>query len=136
MTRVSVAHRPEITHGADIVLRLAAATAPLQVGVTSRRPAASPAGADGAKSAELAREAGKCSYDGRGDDCSKHVAEDHHTKAGKNDESRHGSKEARNDDGEHKKDYQPQQFYRSAKLSDDCGKNPGEALATFDFSNL
>jgi ATP-binding cassette subfamily B protein RaxB len=136
MTRVSVAHRPEITHGADIVLRLAAATAPLQVGVTSRRPAASPGGADGAKSAEFARGAGECSYDGREGDCSKHVADDHHTKAGKNDESRHGSKDARNNDGEHKKDYQPQKVCRGPKPSDDCGKNAGEALATFDFSNF
>src|SRR5438034_3955522 len=31
MTRVSVAHRPEITNGADMILHLAAATAPLQV---------------------------------------------------------------------------------------------------------
>jgi ATP-binding cassette, subfamily B, bacterial CvaB/MchF/RaxB len=135
MTRVSVAHRPEITHGADIVLRLAAATAPLQVGVTSRRPAASPGGADGGKSAEFARGAGECSYDGREGDYSKHVADDHHTKAGKNDESRDGSKDARNDDGEHKKDYQPQKVCRGPKPSD-CGKNPGEALATFDFSNF
>jgi len=72
-------------------------------------------------------------------DCSKRVADDHHTTAGKNDESRHRSKDARNDEGEHKKDYQPQKVYRGPKPSDDCGKadsyrNPGEALAKIDFS--
>ena len=42
MTRVSIAHRPEIAHGADMIIRLPAAR-PLQVGVTGRRPAAAPA---------------------------------------------------------------------------------------------
>src|SRR4029077_6839974 len=40
MTRVSVAHRPEIPQGADMIAHLAAGAEPLQVGVASRRPAA------------------------------------------------------------------------------------------------
>jgi ATP-binding cassette subfamily B protein RaxB len=63
MTRVSVAHRPEITHGADMIIHLATAAGPFQVGVTSRRPAAAPArdagltgfADEGAKSAEAAQ---------------------------------------------------------------------------------
>src|SRR5260221_4789479 len=37
ITRVSVAHRPEITHGADMIIQLAAAAGAVQVGVTSSR---------------------------------------------------------------------------------------------------
>src|SRR3981081_1652325 len=43
MTRVSVAHRPEITHGADMIIHLATAAGPVQGGGTSRRPAEAPA---------------------------------------------------------------------------------------------
>ena len=82
MTRVSVAHRPEITHGADMIIHLAAATAPLQVGVTSRSSAAACAGlaADGAKSAEAAQGHDDCSGDGREGDYSKHAGKDDHSR--------------------------------------------------------
>jgi ATP-binding cassette subfamily B protein RaxB len=148
MTRVSVAHRPEITHGADMILHLAPATAPLQVGVTSRRPAAAPAGgagltgfgAEGAKSAEAERGHSNCSDDGSKGNYPKHVGKDDHRKDGKDDYSTHGWKDAKNDAGErHKDDCQPQKDYCGPKPSDDCGKgdsyrNPGEALANIDFS--
>src|SRR5205823_707666 len=63
MTRVSIAHRPEIAHGADMIIRLPTAARPLQVGVTGRRPAASPAhdaglpgfAAEGAQSTKVAQ---------------------------------------------------------------------------------
>jgi ATP-binding cassette, subfamily B, bacterial CvaB/MchF/RaxB len=136
MTRVSVAHRPEITNGADMILHLAAATAPLQVGVASRRPAAAPVGADGEESVESAP-GHECSGDGRKGDYSKHVGKDNHSKAGKDDHSKHSWENAKNGGGEpHKDDCQPQKDYRDPKPFDDRGKNPGEALAKFDFSNL
>jgi ATP-binding cassette, subfamily B, bacterial CvaB/MchF/RaxB len=128
MTRVSVAHRPEITHGADMILQLAPATAPLQVGVTSRRPAAARAGdggltgfgAEDAKSAEAAQ-GHTNSDDGSNGDCLKYVRKDDHSKDGKD-------------------DCQPQKNCCDPKLpSDDRGKrgsyrDPGEALAKIDFS--
>jgi ATP-binding cassette subfamily B protein RaxB len=150
MTRVSVAHRPEITHGADMILHLAAATAPLQVGVTSRRPAAAPArdagltgfAAEGTKSAEAAQGHNNCSDDGRKGDYSKHAGKDDYSRDGKGDYSKHdgGWKDAKNDDCQPRKDYsRPQKDYCDTKPSDDCGKgdsyrNPGEALAKIDFS--
>src|SRR5712672_2583788 len=143
MTRVSIAHRPEITHGADMIIHLATAAGPLQVGVTSRGSAAAPArdagltgyAAEGAKSAEAAQGHDDCSDDGRKGDYSKHAGKDHYSKDGKGDYSKHdgGWKEA------HKDYCQPQKDYCDPKPSDDCGKgdtyrNPGEALAKFDFS--
>jgi ATP-binding cassette subfamily B protein RaxB len=145
MTRVSVAHRPEITNGADMILHLATAAGPLQVGVTSRRPAAAPArdagptgfGAEGAKSAEAAQGHDECSDDGRKGDYSEHVGKDDHSKAGKDDYSKHGWKN--DDDESHKDDCQPQKDYCDPRPSDDCRKgtyrNPGEALAKIDFSS-
>jgi ATP-binding cassette subfamily B protein RaxB len=147
---VSIAHRPEITHGADMIIHLATAAGPFQVGVTSRGSAAAPArdagltgyAAEGAKSAEAAQGHDDCSDDGRKGDYSKHAGKDHYSKDGKGDYSKHdgGWKEAKNDDCQPHKDYcQPQKDYCDPKPSDDCGKgdtyrNPGEALAKFDFS--
>ena len=69
------------------------------------------------------------------DDYSKHGKDDY-SKGGKGDYSKHdgGWKDAKNDD------CQPQKDYCDPKPSDDCGKgdthrNPGEALAKFDFSH-
>jgi ATP-binding cassette subfamily B protein RaxB len=131
MTRVSVAHRPEITHGADMTIHLAKIAGPLQVGVTSPEPAAAPArdagltglAAEGAKSAEAARGHHDRSADGKDDD-PKHVG---------------GCKDAENDDSQPRKnDCEPRKDYCDTKPSD-CGKgdtyrNPGEALAKIDFS--
>jgi len=139
MTRVSIAHRPEITHGADVILRLAAGTGSLQVGTTSCRPPAAPVRGDGltrfdaqrAKSAEATQ-----GHNNRYDDGSNADR--------KSDSSRdkHGRKGAKNDgDGLHKKDCQPQKDYRDSRPRGDSGKgdnyrNPGEALANIDFSRL
>jgi ATP-binding cassette, subfamily B, bacterial CvaB/MchF/RaxB len=137
MTRVSVAHRPEITNGADMILHLATATAPLQIGVPNHRPASAPIGTDGAKSVESAPGHDECSGDGRKGDYSNHVGKNNHSEAGKDGNSKHGWEDARNDGGEpHKDDCQPQKDHRAPQPSDDRGKNPGEALAKFDFSNL
>lgn len=76
MTRVSVAHRPEITQGADIIIHLAAAARPFRVGMTSLEREAGPAqdvgvtgfAAEGAKSAETGHD--DCPGDATGD-CSK-----------------------------------------------------------------
>jgi ATP-binding cassette subfamily B protein RaxB len=130
MTRVSVAHRPEITQGADMIFQLASAAAPLQVGVASHRPADAPAsdagltkfGAEGAKSAEAAQGRSNRSDDRSND--------------GKDDYAKHGL----NDAGEPQQDdRQPQKGYCAPKPSDNCGqgasyRNPGEALAEIDFS--
>jgi hypothetical protein len=69
------------------------------------------------------------------DDYSKHGKDDY-SKDGEGNYSKHDSgwKDAKNDD------YQPQKDYCDPKPSDDCGKgdtyrNPGEALAKFDFSH-
>jgi ATP-binding cassette, subfamily B, bacterial CvaB/MchF/RaxB len=58
MTRVSVAHRPEITHGTDTVLRFGRGAGQIQVGVSSRAPAAQcwPSATEGAGSAEATQE--------------------------------------------------------------------------------
>jgi len=68
------------------------------------------------------------------DDCGN--GKDDYSKDGKGDYSKHdgGWKDAKNDD------CQPQKDYCDPKPSDDCGKgdtyrNPGEALAKFDFSH-
>ena len=126
-----------------MIIHLATAAGPLQVGVTSRRPAAAPArdaglagfAAEGAKSAEAAPGHDDCSDDGRKGDYPKHAAKDDYSKDGKGDYSKHdgGWKDAKNND------YQ-QKDYCDPKPSDDCGKgdtyrNPGEALARFDFSH-
>jgi hypothetical protein len=69
------------------------------------------------------------------DDYSKHDKDDY-SKEGKGDYSKHdgGWKDAKNDDCQLQKDY------CDLKPSDDCGKgdtyrNPGDALAKFDFSH-
>src|SRR3984893_11501682 len=74
--------------------------------------------------------------DGDKDDYSKLSGKDDYSKHGKDDYSKHdgGWRDAKNDD------YQPQKDYCDPKPSDDCGKgdtyrNPGEALAKFDFSH-
>jgi hypothetical protein len=84
------------------------------------------------------------SKDGDKDDYSKLSGKDDYSKYGKDDYSKDGKgdyskhdggwKDAKNDDG------QPQKDYCDPKPSDDCGKgdtyrNPGEALAKFDFSH-
>jgi ATP-binding cassette, subfamily B, bacterial CvaB/MchF/RaxB len=151
MTRVSIAHRPEITHGADVIIHLATAAAPFQVGGTISRPAAAPArdaglagfAAEGAKPAEGAQRHDACSNDGRKGHYSKHAGKDDCSKDGRADDSKHdgGRKDAKNDDSQpHKDSYQPQKDYCDPKPPDDCGKrdtyrNPGEALAKFDFSH-
>jgi ATP-binding cassette subfamily B protein RaxB len=150
ITRVSVAHRPEITHGADMIIHLATAAGPLQVGDTSRRQAAAPArdagltvlAAESAKSAEAAQGDDDCSDDSREGDYSKRAGKDDYSRDGKGDYSKHdgGWKDAKNDDCQPRKDYcQPQKDYCGPKPSDNGGKrdsyrNPGEALAKFDFS--
>ena len=127
-----------------MIIHLATAAGPLQVGATSRRPAAAPArdagltgfAAESAKSAEAAQGDDDCSDDGREGDCSKHAKKDDYSRDGKGDYSKHdgGWKDAKNDD------CQPQKDHCDAKPSDDCGKgdtshNLGEALAKFDFSH-
>jgi ATP-binding cassette subfamily B protein RaxB len=144
MTRVSIAHRPEIAHGADLIIRLPTAARPLQVGVTGRRPAAAPArdagitvlSAEGVKSTKVAQGNDKCSDDGRKGDYSKQAGKVDCSKDGKGEYSKHdgGWKDAKNDDGP------PQKDYCDPERSDDCGKgdtyrNPGDALAKFDFSH-
>ncbi|MET4290528.1 ATP-binding cassette subfamily B protein RaxB [Bradyrhizobium sp. LB8.2] len=127
MTRVSVAHRPEITQGADIIFHLAAAAGPFQVGMTSLRPEAGPARdvavtefSEGAKSVETAHGHDDCLVDATGD-CSKR---------------NNGWKDAEDDDCHPHKDYCQPRKECNPKPSDDCGKgdNPGEALAKIDFS--
>jgi ATP-binding cassette subfamily B protein RaxB len=143
MTRVSVAHRPEITHGADMIIHLATTAGPLQVGVKGGRQAAAPArdagltgfAAESAKSAEAAQGDDDCSDNGREGDYSKHAGKDDYSGDGKGDYSKHdgGWKDAKNDD------CQPQKDYCDPKPSENCGKsdsyrNPGEVLAKIDFS--
>jgi ATP-binding cassette subfamily B protein RaxB len=150
MTRVSIAHRPEITHGADMIIHLAAAAEPLKVGVTSRRPAAAPArdadltgfAAEGATSAQAAQRHEDCSDDGRKGDYSKHAGNDDHSKDCKGDYAKHdgGWKDAKSDDSHSRKDDgEPQKDHCDHKPPDDGSKgdtcrNPGEALAKIDFS--
>ncbi|MCK1718293.1 peptidase domain-containing ABC transporter [Bradyrhizobium sp. 141] len=129
MTRVSVAHRPEITQGADMIIHLGAAAEPFRVGMSSDRPAAAPErdvglsgfAAQGAKSTETAHAHDACPGDAAGD-CAKRDP---------------GSKDAKDDDDCHPhKDYGQPPKDCTFKPSDDRGKadNPGEALATIDFS--
>jgi ATP-binding cassette subfamily B protein RaxB len=133
-----------------MIIHLATAAGPLQVGVTSRRQATAPArdagltgfAAESAKSAEAAQGDDDCSDDGREGDYSKHAKKDDCSRDGKGNYSKHdgGWKDAKNDDCQPRKDYcQPQKDYCDTKPSDDCGKgdsyrNPGEALAKIDFS--
>ena len=134
-----------------MIIRLPTAARPLQVGVTGRRPAASPAhdagltgfAAEGAQSTKVAQGHDDCSDDGRKGDYSKHAGKVDCLKDGKGEYSKHdgGSKDATNEDCQpHKDDSQPQKHYCDPKPSDDGSKgdtyrNPGEALAKFDFSH-
>ncbi|MCA1476160.1 peptidase domain-containing ABC transporter [Bradyrhizobium sp. NBAIM08] len=128
ITRVSVAHRPEITQGADMIVHLGAAAEPFRVGMTSGRPAAAPErdvgvtefAAEGAKSTETAHPQDACPGDATGD-CAKRDP---------------GSRDAIDDCHPHKDYGQPSKDDCNFKPSDDCGKadNPGEALAKIDFS--
>jgi ATP-binding cassette, subfamily B, bacterial CvaB/MchF/RaxB len=134
MTRVSIAHRPEITHGADLILRLAAGAGSLQVGPTNRRPPMAPVrdgtltGLDeGAKSTEAAHEQDIC-YDG-GD-------------AGRQSDSSKDEQGSKDDGGEllRKEDSQPQKDHcdstpRHDGVKGSSCRSPGEALAKIDFSN-
>lgn len=150
MTRVSIAHRPEITHGADMIIHLAGATKPLQVGDISRRPAGAPthdAGFTG-----LAAESAKSADSAEGrDDCSDDIRKGGHPKYAGNEDCSKGGKRDKPDGGcqddtryscpPHKNYCQPQRDYYTPNPSDDRGKsdtrgNPGEALANFDFSSL
>jgi ATP-binding cassette, subfamily B, bacterial CvaB/MchF/RaxB len=149
MTRVSIAHRPEIAHGADMIVRLPTAAQPSQVGVMGRRPAAAPArdaghtgfAAEGTKST-VAQGHDDRSDDGRKGDYSKHAEKADCSKDGKGEYPKHdgGWKDTKNDDRQQQKDCcQPQKDCCDPKPSDDCGKgdtyrDPGEALAKFDFS--
>ncbi|MFK4649755.1 hypothetical protein ABIF96_008329 [Bradyrhizobium ottawaense] len=127
MTRVSVAHRPEITQGADMIIHLGAAAEPFRVGMASGRPAVAPErdvgvtgfAAEGAKSTETAHDHGACPGDATGD-CAKRDP---------------ASKDAKDACDPHKDYCQPRKDC-NFKPSDDCGKadNPGEALAKIDFS--
>ncbi|MGY2933690.1 ABC-type bacteriocin/lantibiotic exporter with double-glycine peptidase domain [Bradyrhizobium sp. GM6.1] len=126
MTRVSVAHRPEITHGTDMIIHLAAAARPFRAGMTSLRREAGPAqdvrvtgfAAEGAKSAETGHD--DCPGDPTGE-CSKRDSD---------------WKDAKDDDCHSQKDCCQPRKDCNPKPSDDCGKadNPGEALARIDFS--
>lgn len=124
-----------------MIIRLSTAARPFQVGVSGGRPAAAPArdaghtgfAAEDAKSTKLAQ-GHDCSDDGRKGDHSKKAGKIDYSKDGKGEYSRHdgGWKDAMN--------CQPQKDYCDPKPSDDCGKsnmcrNPGEALAKFDFSH-
>lgn len=153
MTRVSIAHRPEITHGADMIIHLARATKPLQVGARSCRPAAAPAhdagltrfAAEGAKSTEAAQGHNDCTDDSRKGDFSGHDGKDNYSKGGKGDYSNlHGVwKDVKNDCCPPPKNHSQPKNHCAPNPSDDRGKgkadtsrDPGEALAKFDFSNL
>src|SRR4051812_31569644 len=142
MTRVSIAHRPEISHGADVIIRLPTAARPFQVGVSGRKPAAAPArdadhtgfAAEGAKSTKVAQGHDDCSDDSRKGDHS-HAGKVDYSKDGKREYCKHdgGWRDAKDDD------CQPHNDGCDPKPSSDGGKgdtyrNPGEALAEFDFS--
>ena len=144
MTRVSIAHRPEISHGADMIIRLSRAAQPFQVGVSGGTPAAAPArdaghtgfAAEDAKSTKLAQGHDECSDGGRKGDYSKQAGKIDYSKDGKGEDFKHdgGWKDAKNGDG------LPQKDYCGPKPPDDCGKggmyrNPGEPLAKLDFSH-
>lgn len=151
MTRVSIAHRPEITHGADMIIHLARAGRPLQVGDISRRPAVAPthdAGFTGlatesAESADSAEGRDDCSDNTRKGDHPKYAGNDDCSKDGKRDYSNPdgGCQDATNYSPPHKEYCQPQNDYCAPNPSDDRGNsdtrgNAGEALANFDFSSL
>jgi ATP-binding cassette subfamily B protein RaxB len=123
MTRVSVAHRPEITHGADMIVHLAAAAPANDAGLIA-------GGAEGARSAEAAQGHNNCC-----DDASNGDRKDDYSK-----DKQQGWMDAKSEGGEpHKDDCRPQKDYCASTPPDDCGKvdgyrNPGEALAKIDFS--
>ncbi|MCK1621250.1 peptidase domain-containing ABC transporter [Bradyrhizobium sp. 159] len=152
MTRVSVAHRPEITHGADMIVHLASASGPSQVGIPSRSAAAAPAGDAG--SAELAVEGTRSgdaasvvddhadrSNHGCTSDYSDRAGKDNHSNDGKGDQSKHDGdfKRAKNDGCQPSRDDPPKKDNCRPKPRGDRGnggndRNPGEALAKIDFS--
>ena len=133
-----------------MIVRLPTAAQPSQVGVMGRRPAAAPArdaghtgfAAEGTKSTKVAQGHDDRSDDGRKGDYSKHAEKADCSKDGKGEYPKHdgGWKDTKNDDRQQQKDCcQPQKDCCDPKPSDDCGKgdtyrDPGEALAKFDFS--
>jgi ATP-binding cassette subfamily B protein RaxB len=125
MTRVSVAHRPEISNGADMILHLTRAVEPLQVGAASRDAAAAPArdaesirnGDEDAKSAEAAASDNNCSDEAVNCDRRHDCSGDKHCD------------NAKNDSGKPHKDDRS-----SARGRGDSNPNPGETLARIDFS--
>jgi ATP-binding cassette, subfamily B, bacterial CvaB/MchF/RaxB len=141
MTRVSIAHRPEITHGADMILHLAGAAGPLQV-ATSPGPAAEPSHHDGRTGFEAAGVKFAQAAQGH-DSCSKgdHLLarKDHHSEDGKDCPSKHGWKGTNYGSESHNDDCEPQKDHCDYKPPDDTGKGdnyrtPGETLAKIDFS--
>jgi ATP-binding cassette, subfamily B, bacterial CvaB/MchF/RaxB len=150
MTRVSIAHRPEITHGADMIVHLSAPAGRLQVGVTglaqARAPArdAGPGGfaSQGTRSVDTPLGNDDCSGTGQQGNYSKDARTHDCSKDDESDSLKHdrASKETKSDDRLlHKSDVcQPQ--IRDSKPSDDRAKDdayrsPGETLARFIFSN-
>lgn len=140
MTRVSIAHRPEITHGADMIIHLAKPARPLQVGDISRRPAVAPThdagftglAAESAKSADSAEGRDDCSDDVRKGNHPKYAGNEDCSKDGEKDKPDGGCNDATNYSCPRHKDYcQPQ-----ARGKSDTRGNAGEALANFDFSSL
>jgi ATP-binding cassette, subfamily B, bacterial CvaB/MchF/RaxB len=148
MTRVSIAHRPEITHGADMILHLSAGAGPLQVAATSSSAVApghdanlTGLGDEGTKSAEGAQ-----GHDHNSDSdvprkrgYSLHVRERDYSNGGEDDDSKH-SHDANNGSEPDKDGCQPLADHRGSKRPDDDGKrdndrNAGETLAKIDFSS-
>jgi ATP-binding cassette, subfamily B, bacterial CvaB/MchF/RaxB len=141
MTRVSVAHRPEITHGADMIIRLASASGPSQGGIPSRSPAAACDAGSAGLAVEGTRSGDAASVDGHDDrsdhsrtsDYSNHAGLDNYSNDGKGAQSKRDGDFNQQDDDLQKKDN------CRARPSDDRGnggtdRNPGEALARIDFS--
>jgi len=142
MTRVRIAHRPEITHGADMILYLTAGAGPLQVAATSPGPAAEPSHHDGltgfwaagANSAPAAQ-----GGDGKGGDHAVHARNDRYSEDGKEAASKHGSKGANYGGEPHKEDCETQKNHCDSRPPVNCGKEDrsrtaGETLAKIDFS--
>ncbi|WP_342737213.1 peptidase domain-containing ABC transporter [Bradyrhizobium sp. B117] len=152
MTRVSVAHRPEITQGADMIIHLASANEASQVGIASRSPAAAPPGDAG--SARLAVEGGRsaeaasaaeghdvCCDHGRTSDNSNHAGTDNYSKDGEWDHSKYvgDCRRAKNNGCQPHQDGNQLEKHDCPEPSDHRGngganRNPGEALAKIDFS--
>ncbi|MCK1488878.1 peptidase domain-containing ABC transporter [Bradyrhizobium sp. 180] len=150
MTRVSVAHRPEITHGADLIVHLASASGPSQVGIPSRSRAAAPDAGSAGLAVEDARSGDAASvvdgHDGRSDhggtsDYSNHAGKDDSSNDDKGDQSTHDGdfKSAKNKESQSQHNEDLPKKDNCAKPSDDRGnggthRSPGEALAKIDFS--